>query len=116
MGGFRTGLYIAPELGLTAQTASWKAENGEPRFDWNLDFAGNSVQLALLDEEESTSLSARLNSFFGNGEIDILITDAEGEIVLPEGEITEISSAEEFTEIFQKLADNGTRNETAAQS
>jgi hypothetical protein len=45
-----------------------------------------------------------------------LITDAEGEIVLPEGEITEISSAEEFTEIFQKLADNGTRNETAAQS
>jgi hypothetical protein len=114
--GFKSGRYIVPEIGLTAELSSWKAENGEDRFEWNLDFAGNMVELSLLDEKESALFSARLDSLIGDGEIDILITDAEGEIVLPEGEITEISSAEEFTEIVQKLADNGIRNETAAQS
>ena len=57
-----------------------------------------------------------LDSVFGDGEIDVLITDAEGEIALPEGEITEISSAEEFAAIFQKTEENGNQSETAAQS
>ena len=116
MEGFKTGLYIAPEIGLTAETASWKAENGETRFEWNLDFAGNRMGLSLLDEEESALLSARLDSFLGNGEINVLITDAEGEIVLPEGEVTEISSEEEFAAIFQKPLENASQNETAAQN
>ena len=105
--GKTVGRLSVDAIGLNLDYSSERDENDKLIFDYNLSVMGVTVRLSQKQTDEGALLKLEFNVFYQmSGELNFLVTDGGEHIVLPAGELTELSSEEEIAAALEKIGND----------